>query len=149
MDFQALHRASLAYVHYVPTIPGIDMPAPPRPQGDGRAIVAGTMAPIRDLDHDEMTRLLAELRRQSATREGHRDYGIAFLAASTGISIGDLADLAPGDVRLDLSPPILCVPGRTVTLDSPDLTDLLRRWEVVPTGSTRSITFPVTHSRDG
>ena len=147
VNFESLHRFSERFG--ARTIPGLtlgalrklpegiplpDMPAKPR---------NAPAAPVHDLTDDEVDRLMAMLRGQSATWKGNRLYCLVSLALMTGLARDELLDLGGENIRLDLTSPCLSIPGRTATTTlTADAAAILGRWVKRPDYTGKPVVFP-------
>ena len=102
-----------------PSVPCLDDPVP---YGPGRAEVA----PPHKLSPDDVTKLMAYLRANSASFEGHRLYLSTGLMVLTGLVPEDLREVRINDVDIDRC--MLQVPGRLPTVLDHQAAEILKPW---------------------
>lgn len=127
LNFEVLHQFHVANV--VADIPGIGGLEPVQKRGlyrSGRG--ADPLAPTRELDIEEATRLMGELRCDSEMLQGHRAYAEAMLALLAGLRRDQIAGLGTEDIDLGRTPPRLVVPGRSPVKLSADAAEVIRQW---------------------
>jgi integrase len=128
LTFQGLRRFHHANVQLKPSIPGLRVRTPPRSTTRADSPVAAPgHVPLRELELDEATRLMAWLRRESAAWKEHRRYAAIGIGLLAGLRREEVLGMRREDVHLDRSPPKLVVASRAVVLTE-EAADILRRW---------------------
>jgi integrase len=98
------------------------------------------LAPARQLTLDEATRLMARLREDSATWEGHRLYAATALGLLAGLRRGEVLKLRIEHV--DLRGSRLRIPGRPPVVLTPEAASILGGWIRRPDRGGRMDVFP-------
>jgi integrase len=127
INFEVLHRFHV--VNAVSDIPDIEPLEPIQSRGHDRSgDDAQTLESLHELDIDEATRLMALLRRQSATWKGNRLYAAAALPLLAGLSKEEVLNLLVENVYFDRSKPMLIIGDKAPIILTADAAVILRRW---------------------